>query len=73
MSAPKYPTKEEVEAASQHQLGYWLRFLKSPGMSVIDTDDFDEVLEAEVKIIELIQERFKGWNTTLSKSVGWGR
>ena len=73
MIALKYPTEEEVEAADQNKLGYWFRFLRSPGMSATETDDFNEILEAELKILALIRERFKGWNPPISKSVGWGR
>lgn len=70
-----YPTPEEVEGASQHQLGKWLRFLPSPGMSAIDKR-LTELEQTKVALYETqalgrIGERFEGWNPELSKAVGW--
>jgi hypothetical protein len=72
-----YPTLAEVETASQHQLGSWLRFLKSPGMSIITSgtdytsDELDERLFNESTVLARIGERFNGWTPELSKAIGW--
>lgn len=70
-----YPTLATVELASQHELGRWLRFLDSPGMSAInkgqDGDMLDEVLFQESKVMGRIRERFDGWTPELSKAIGW--
>lgn len=66
-----YPTLEEVETADQLQLAQWYRFLKSPGSSAIGQDNFEDVLEQEVKTMNRIRERFEGFTPELSKSIGW--
>lgn len=64
----KYPTTEEIKNASQYQLGYWLRFLESPGMSDLGNE---QTLEKEQSLGLYMIERFKGWTPELSKQVGW--
>lgn len=69
-----YPTPEEVEQASQLQLGKWIRFLPSPGASGIGRQDFLDKLTAEEQILRRILERFDangGWAPAISKYVGW--
>lgn len=71
-----YPTPEDVDKASHYDLAKWSRHLQSPGMSAVGKDDFDQVMEAEGKIMDRIQERFRafgGWNSTLSKAIGWDK
>lgn len=70
-----YPSMEQVEAADHEQICRWHRFLDSPGMSAIDTDQFDTVLDREVEIAKRIYERymeFGGMTPELSKRIGWG-
>lgn len=58
----KYPTIEEVEAATHLQLGWWYRFLGSPENT------------EETGILNRILARFKeagGMNPALSKQIGW--
>jgi hypothetical protein len=72
-----YPSLDRVNAASQRELGTWLRFLKSPGMNAIDHgmtgEELDEHLYFESKVLARIGERFEGWNPQLSKSIGWDK
>jgi hypothetical protein len=73
----KYPTIEEVQKASHHQLAVWCRFLPSPGWSVDRTKKPEEVekqMGDEIIVNNLISERFKlcgGMTPELSKSIGW--
>ena len=69
-----YPTIEEVEKADRVQLARWYRFLPSPGTRAIGKENFEEVLDAEVKIMNRIVEKFKelGFFTPeISKQIGW--
>ena len=69
-----YPTIEQVNAANHYQICSWYRFLESPGTRAIGKDNFQEVLEAEVKIMNRIAERLKefgGFTPEISKSLGW--
>jgi hypothetical protein len=58
----KYPTREEIAAATRYQLCVWHRFLRSP-----------ETLEE----VELNRLMFKRWNEAggftpeISKAIGW--
>jgi hypothetical protein len=72
----KYPTLEAVEKADREQLCRWHRFLPSPGWSALDKamEDFQKQVTSEAKIMDRIEERFKqmgGFNTELSKLIGW--
>jgi hypothetical protein len=71
----QYPTLDQVEQASQMELGKWLRFLPSPGMSAIDKgitgDELEEVRSAEDIVLARIAARFDGWTAKLSKAIGW--
>ncbi len=74
-SKMSYPSKEEVESADHFQICKWWRFLDSPGLRAIGTDDFDEVLKKEVEIMDLIKiklEEYGGFTPAISKSLGWG-
>ena len=65
---------EQVQSASHHQLGSWMRYLDSPGMSAIGKDNFEDVRTKEAEILDAISIRFKeegGWNPEISKSIGW--
>jgi hypothetical protein len=69
-----YPTLEQVEAARHHQICSWYRFLPSPGIRAIYKENFQEVLDAEVTIMNRIAERLKelgGFTPGISKSLGW--
>ena len=69
-----YPTLEEVKVAGRYKLGWWYRFLPSPGMNWID-NNFKENLTREKKIMYLICDRFNdefgGMDFVLSKQLGW--
>ena len=70
----KYPTLEEVEAASHEDLCRWWRFLPSPGTSAIGTDNYMTVLESEAPVITRVVERFRklgGFTPAMSKRIGW--
>ncbi|UTC28812.1 hypothetical protein MARCHEWKA_03000 [Brevundimonas phage vB_BpoS-Marchewka] len=70
----RYPTPDQVEAADKMQLGRWLRHLPSPANHALGRDDFHEVLDAEIVILERIQARFRAlgdWTPELSKAIGW--
>lgn len=69
-----YPTLEQVKVADREQLARWYRFLRSPGESAIDTEQFKKKLEEEKQIMDLICQRFRelgGFNPYLSKKIGW--
>jgi hypothetical protein len=69
-----YPTIDGVKVAGRHQLGYWFRFLPSPGMNWVDTETFEINLEREKAIMHLICDRFEefgGMDSNLSKELGW--
>ena len=70
----KYPTIEEVERADRFTLARWNRFLPSPGNEAIGKDNFEEVLEAQVPIMNRLFERFNemgGMTPEISKALGW--
>ena len=70
----KYPTENEVQSASHIQLAKWWRFLSSPGVSAFDSANFEEVLEAEVDIMNSIGDRLEtlgGITPEISKQIGW--
>lgn len=76
MSAVPYPALESVASASREQLGYWRRFLPSPGMSAVGKPrpEFDAVLAAESVVMGAICKRFEelgGMNVQISKLIGW--
>lgn len=73
-----YPEVSTVQAADRYQLGYWMRFLPSPGLNYIKANDsldkFIEIADEEKAILNLIMARFEsmgGWDNVLSKEVGW--
>lgn len=69
-----YPTMEQVESANRFQLARWTRFLDSPGMKFIGTDQFEAALDREVAIMNRICERFQemgGMTPEISKLLGW--
>lgn len=71
-----YPTLEQVEAADQMQLCRWWRFLESPGLNAVGTDEFQAVLDSETAIMDRIAERFHeagGFTPEISKAIGWSR
>ena len=71
----KYPKMEEVERANHLELCRWYRFLPSPGSSAVARDDFDVVMEAEIKVMDRLIQRVKdfgGFTPEISKQLGWG-
>jgi hypothetical protein len=69
-----YPNMEEVEAAGRVQLGRWCRFLPSPGMDWVNDEDYKKKLATELNILQRVLDRFDdlgGWDTQLSKQIGW--
>ena len=71
-----YPSLDSVATASREQLGYWRRFLPSPGMSAVGRNqkEFDAVLKAEAPVMDAICKRFEelgGMNVQISKLIGW--
>jgi hypothetical protein len=71
-----YPTLEEVEKADIIQLSTWIRFLRSPGDNHIteSRDQFYQILEKEVKVLDRImcrQKELGGWTSEISKKIGW--
>lgn len=74
-----YPTLEEVEKASKIQLGKWVRFLKSPGMSAVESgsDNVEPVRIKEAAIMDKVMSRFYsemgGWDPATSKALGWDK
>ena len=70
----RYPTIDEVNSADHTQICKWARFLDSPGIFAIGRDDFDEILEREVAIMNRVCERLKefgGFTPEISKALGW--
>jgi hypothetical protein len=72
----RYPDLDEIEQADHEQLARWMRFLPSPGTFAIDLDrsEFERGLRWESTRLNRIIERFHdagGWNSQLSKKVGW--
>jgi hypothetical protein len=69
-----YPTLDEVKVAGRFQLGWWFRFLPSPGMNWVD-NNFKDNLKREREIMHLIADRFDnefgGMDSVLSKQLGW--
>ena len=68
------PTLDQINAASHYQICAWYRFLPSPGTSAIGKSNFQEVLNAEVLLMNRIAERLKefgGFTPEISKSLGW--
>ena len=69
-----YPTMEEVEIADQEQLCRWFRFLPSPGSREVTKENFEEICNHEMIIMNRIFERWKnggGFTPELSKKIGW--
>ena len=76
-----YPSMAEVEKADRVQLGKWMRFLPSPGISHYDTSNDPSInervrsfaLSVECETLHLIETRFRslgGWSPEISKEVG---
>jgi hypothetical protein len=70
-----YPTLEDVNKAGRYQLGFWYRFLPSPGMAYVGTEHFKVNLDRESEILHRIDDRFHnefgGMDSKLSKELGW--
>jgi hypothetical protein len=69
-----YPDMVDVRVAGRYKLGFWFRFLPSPGMAWIDTETFEINLKRESAIMDLICDRFDefgGMDSVLSKELGW--
>lgn len=72
-----YPTSaEEVTRADRLQLARWARFLPSPGLGAIGKNqkEYNISREREKLILDRILKlfgTFGGWDSVLSKEVGW--
>ena len=71
-----YPSMASVESANREQLCRWHRFLPSPGWGGLNNslEEFQKQMDAEAKIMDRIEERFKqmgGFTPELSKLIGW--
>ncbi|MBW2645188.1 MAG: hypothetical protein JRE23_03230 [Deltaproteobacteria bacterium] len=72
-----YPsTMGEIESADRLQLGRWVRFLPSPGLGAIGKNqkEFKIIADEEKDKLTHIMERFEflgGWDSPLSKYIGW--
>ena len=68
----RYPEMDAIDNASHRQLGYWVRYLNSPGVDSYGADNFADVLAMESAALDLIMERFDslgGWTPKVSKAV----
>ncbi len=66
-----YPAIVEVENANRTRLGYWLRYLPSPGESAVGHAGFANALADESAVLDLITMLFEkkgGWTPWLSKA-----
>jgi len=71
-----YPALEDVEKADRRVLAQWVRFLASPGLSAIDKglEEFTRIADGQKVVLTRIIERFEemgGWDSVLSKQIGW--
>ncbi len=62
-----WPTEEEAGEAGPKQLGYWLRYLPSPGWK--DPSKMEEQEKIMNVIYARFYDRYNGWNPGLSKDV----
>lgn len=70
----QYPTYQAIQEATHEQLARWSRFLPSPGNKAVGCPDFETVMQNEGEMMAYILQRFEmqgGWNSTLSKIIGW--
>jgi hypothetical protein len=54
----QYPSKEEIREADKIQLATWCRFLPSPGTTDVGNTNFQDVMEKEIEILDLILTKF---------------
>jgi hypothetical protein len=71
-----YPSIVEVQNATRLQCARWYRFCASPGLCAIGKNrkEFNLIADEEKTILNAIIERFEvlgGWDSNLSKLVGW--
>ena len=73
-----YPSLKEVEEADRYRLAVWYRFLQSPGLNAtiaeVDHKSFKAIADKEKAILDRIIIRFTetgGWDSPLSKEIGW--
>jgi len=69
----KYPTIDGVNSANKIQLAEWVRFLPSPGSSAIGNKNFEEIMDKEVVVLNLIIKQFNekgGMTPAISKAIG---
>jgi len=69
-----YPTMKEVDEAGREQLCRWHRFLPGPGLGSILKPNFQDILEAQVLILNYIETRLMkagGFTPEISKKIGW--
>jgi hypothetical protein len=75
LNESSYPTLDQVENADHEQICSWYRHLPSPGDGIdFDSDNYKEEIEKQVEIMKVICDKYKnggGFNSTLSKKIGW--
>jgi hypothetical protein len=66
-----YPCICMIDRANRPLLGYWVRYLPSPGLSAAGHRGFGDAVAMESAALDLIQERFDslgGWSPPTSKA-----
>jgi len=71
MAESDYPCICMIDEASRPLLGYWVRYLPSPGSKAAGQRNFGDVIAMESAALDLIVERFDflgGWSPPTSKA-----
>lgn len=66
-----YPCICMIDRASRVLLGYWVRYLPSPGAAAAGHRNFGDVVAMESAALDLIEERFNalgGWSPPTSRA-----
>lgn len=69
-----YPSLNRVETASPVTLGWWYRFLPSPGLNYVGSSNFSRMYRYEIAILERIIDRLNdagGMTPTISQAIGY--
>jgi hypothetical protein len=71
MAESDYPCICMIDDARRPLLGYWVRYLPSPGAKAAGRRNFGDVMAMESAALDLIIERFAslgGWSAPTSKA-----
>jgi hypothetical protein len=66
-----YPCICMIDKAKRPLLGYWVRYLPTPGSKAAGQRNFGDVMAMESAALDLIRERFAslgGWSAPTSKA-----